>query len=396
MGMILAAYLISAVPPTVEVRTAVGQTISGTLMELDSQHLSIEAAGKRTQWTLDDLIAIEVKSPKGGPSASPPISVEMVDASTVAAEAFSTDTARAQVALPGGRRLECAGEDVKSVRFMQPTEAAAAQWSRMAKEPSTADLLVVKKGESIDYHKGVIGAVTAETVDFAIDGERLAVKRAKVFGLVYRRSSGREIPESKGLAVETNGSVWAVASIRLAGDQLEWTTPLGIKMSRPIGSLARLDFSRGKVIYLSDLTPESVQWVPYFSAGKETPAQVSLFAPRKDRSLESGPLQLDSIRYSKGLAIHSRTTLVYRLPDRYRRFSAVVGIDDLVRPQGNVRLVISGDDRVLLEIMVGGAEPARRVDLDMTAVRRLTIVADFGDDFDVGDHLDLCDARLLK
>ena len=61
-----------------------------------------------------------------------------------------------------------------------------------------------------------------------------------------------------------------------------------------------------------------------------------------------------------------------------------------------MHLVIRGDDRVLLEIIVCGAEPARRVDLYVTDVRRLTILADYGEDFDVGDHLDLCDARLLK
>ena len=49
--------------------------------------------------------------------------------------------------------------------------------------------------------------------------------------------------------------------------------------------------------------------------------------------------------YRKGLAVHGRTEMTYRLPDRFRRFQAVVGIDDRVRPQGSMRLVVRGDRR---------------------------------------------------
>ena len=136
--------------------------------------------------------------------------------------------------------------------------------------------------------------------------------------------------------------------------------------------------------------------MPYFGLGKELSSRVALYSPRQDQNLEAGPLQVDGKRFAKGVSLHSRTTIVYRLPDRYRRFVAVAGIDDSARPQGNVRLTIRGDDRPLFEGSVTGVEGAKTLDVDVTGVRRLTILADFGDDFDVGDHLDLCDARLLK
>jgi hypothetical protein len=147
---------------------------------------------------------------------------------------------------------------------------------------------------------------------------------------------------------------------------------------------------------LSDLKADSVEWVPYFSIGKELPTRAAFYAPRMDRSLGGGPLQLDGQRYKKGVAIHSRTTMVYRLPDRFRRFSALAGIDERVHPRGNVRLVIHGDERELLNVTVAGTEKAKPIDLDVTGVRRLTILVDFGDDLDVADHLDLCEARLTK
>ena len=73
------------------------------------------------------------------------------------------------------------------------------------------------------------------------------------------------------------------------------------------------------------------------------------YAPRFDRGFDSRPLRLGGVDYRKGLALHSRTELVYRLPERFSRFLAVAGIADAVRPGGKVRLVVRGDDKVLFE-----------------------------------------------
>jgi hypothetical protein len=255
---------------------------------------------------------------------------------------------------------------------------------------------VVKKDNTIDYHKGILHRVSDETVEFELDGERVPVRRSKVFGLVYHHPSGRQLPEPIGTLADRSGATWAIRTIALAGDQIEWTTPAGVKLRRPLADLRQLDFSGGKVVHLSDMKADSVEWVPYFSVSRELPARVAFFAPRQDRNLESGPLQIEGRRYAKGLCISSRTEMVYRLADRHRRLVAIAGIDDSARPQGKVRLVIQGDDRVLFETTVAGTDAPKPIELDMTGVRRLTVLVDFGDDFDVGDILDLCEARLLK
>jgi hypothetical protein len=61
-----------------------------------------------------------------------------------------------------------------------------------------------------------------------------------------------------------------------------------------------------------------------------------------------------------------------------------------------MRLVIRSDQRVLLAASVTGGDAPLSVDLDLTGVRRLAIVADFAGGLDVGDHLLLCDARVIK
>jgi hypothetical protein len=120
------------------------------------------------------------------------------------------------------------------------------------------------------------------------------------------------------------------------------------------------------------------------------------YAPRMDQNLSSKPLQLDKTRYPKGVSLHSRTELVYRLPGRFSRFKAIAGIDDEVAPNGHVRLVIRGDDQVLFDGPIAGGDKPKSLDLDIGGVKRLTILVDFGEKLDVGDHLDLCLARISK
>jgi hypothetical protein len=96
------------------------------------------------------------------------------------------------------------------------------------------------------------------------------------------------------------------------------------------------------------------------------------------------------------LTIRSRTELVYRLSGEFRQFLAVAGIDDRVRPAGNVRLVISGDDRELFAETITGSDEPMPINLDITGVKRLKILVDFGQQLDLADCLDLCDARITK
>ena len=160
--------------------------------------------------------------------------------------------------------------------------------------------------------------------------------------------------------------------------------------------VVRIDYSRGKVVYLGELEPETVDWTPYFGPADNIRSRAKFLWPRENRSLDSGPLQLDGRPYEKGIAIHSRTRLTYHLAGDFRRFKATAGIDDSVRPAGHVRLVLHGDGRVLFQADVAGTDPPRPLDLDVSSVRRLTILVDFGENLDTADHLDLCQARVVK
>lgn len=394
LSILLVAISLSAAAPQVEVQTLDGRSLRGTIAELGVQGLGLETADGRLSLTADQLLSVTTTQKPAAADPEATVRVNLVDGSSLVARQYGVAGGRAKITLSDGQVVEAPTAAVATVLLRQ-SETLAGPWAKIVDAKRDTDLLVVGSGDAIDYHRGVLGDVTESVVQFELDGSSLPVKRSKVYGLVYHHPAGGNLPEPICQITDAAGSEWSARSIALS-EQLQWDTPSGVAASAPLEKIARIDFSRGKIVFLSDLKPESVEFTPYFGSTATVPLLRDLYAPREDKSLASEPLQLDGRQYAKGLALHSRTRIVYRLPGQFQRFQATVGIDDHVRPQGNVKLVIYGDDRTLLETTVGGADAPQTVDLDLSGVRRLAILADFGEAMDVADHLDLCEARLIK
>jgi hypothetical protein len=242
----------------------------------------------------------------------------------------------------------------------------------------------------------VLGDVTAEHVNFQFQGETIPVKRAKVDGLIYYHKAGEKLSGPACIVDDARGWRLKAKSVSLRDGRLEINTLAGPSLRVPWESIARLDFSAGKVIYLSDLEPESVRWTPYLDFAGAAPALAQYYAPRRDEGRERSPLRLAGKTYAKGLSLYSKTLVVYRIPADVKKLKATLGIDDSVRDSGNVRLEITADGKRLLDQAVAGKDPPRELDLDVAGARRLSILVDYGDNQDTGDFLNLADARMLK
>lgn len=395
MNSILLAIVLTAATPPFRVQTLDGRTLLGPLVELTADRLAIDAADGRVSLDAEQLLWISAPRKPAPARLTTGVVVELTDGSTILGRQYVAQAAQARITLSDGEVLETPTSIVRTVQLQQQSGVPAAEWARLIDMKVDSDLLVLRKDQSIDYHRGILHDVTEDAVRFDLDGEVLPVKRSKVYGFAYRHGGQIELPPAACRITDSAGSQWSVRSLRLS-EKLQWTTPAGLSVAQAADKIVQIDFSGGKIVYLSDVKPETVRWMPYFGAGKPPAAVEQFYAPRYDRNFDSGTLQLGGTPYPKGLALHSRTELVYRLPDRFRRFRAIVGIDDAVRPGGNVRLILRGDGKELLDVAVAGSDAPRPVDVDLTGIRRLTIVVDFGDSLSAGDYLLLCNARLSK
>lgn len=116
--------------------------------------------------------------------------------------------------------------------------------------------------------------------------------------------------------------------------------------------------------------------------------------PRADRSVDGHPITLGGRHFEHGLGTHSTGSYFLDLNGGSKRFSAWVGIDDETAGRGSVEFQVVGDGKMLWSSgVLRGGQPPKRVDVDLTGVRRLALlVDDAGDGFEY-DHADWADAR---
>jgi NPCBM/NEW2 domain len=372
----------------VELATLAGSRQTGTLLELGGDHAAIHTGKADVKVPLSEVLELRVVRPKA--ALSPDLrrpELTLTDGSRIYWTALRVEGQQVDVETPHLGKFAFPLTAVASIRLATADAQVADAWKDLAARDSAQDMLVSREGNSLDHLDGTVGAIDATQIRFVIDGEENVVKRAKVFGVIYSRKNAEagkpvcEVSTLSGDFLKSQTAVWNAGSLTvgLLG---------GAQVSVPDEQLVSLDYSLGKVRYLSQLDPRSVEYTPYFD---------QVWTYWRDRTRDGAALRLGNKDYARGLWIHSRTLLKYRLNAEYRRFQAVMGIDDAAASLGNVHVVISGDGKKLVEADVARSDAPRNLDLDVGGVRELSILVDFGaDNLDIGDHLDLADARLIK
>jgi hypothetical protein len=395
-----------------------GRAVTGELKRWDNELTVLETADGEEHISVGELLSLrwqhEAKVAESNIAAKS-AQVELIDGSKLPLSEYRSTASRANITLAGpasshADTLAIAKRQIAAVR-LQPLDATLVeQWNDIRELKPAADVIIVanQEGRSLNYVEGVLGDVSAEKVSFALDGDAKTVDREKVVGLIYFRRDMAAKAESRFVVHGRSGLAANVAHVRLSDDMVDLTTAGGTKLKWPLEDIYLADFSAGKLVYLSDLEPASENAMPLIAPPEGALLAGKYAAPRRDRSAYGGPLKLvsgDALTnrsdagtesFNKGLAIRSRTELVYRLPPGYQRLSAIAGIDPATRASGNVRLEIHGDDDPLLSADVAGNDPPRTIDIDITGVKRLKIVVDYGKNLDTGDWLNLGDLRLVK
>ncbi len=397
LAALLAASLVAA-PPEFTAKTIDGRQIRGTLSGWEENALVFRTGQKDEKIALGQLLSV---APSQAAAPSPPAStiwVTLTDGSVIAARSCLAESAEITVTATRPQSLKLPRDSVSHVGFREATPALEERWKEILDRPADQDLLVVVSGETLDYLEGIVRAVREEHVDFEVDGDVVPVRRTKVFAVRYYHPKSVEDSEQVARIRDDAGSTWAARRVEISpsGDQLEVESLAGVHVSLPLQAVADIEFAASGLVFLSDLKADSSQWTHYFGRETSLPSLERLYRPRSNTALDNGPLVLDGVSYKRGLALHSRTEMTYRLAEPFKRFQALAGIDDRLRPQGNVDLKILGDDRILFQAAIAGTDPSQPIDVSLQGVKSLTIVVDFGSDLDVGDHLILAEAKLLK
>jgi hypothetical protein len=413
-GILIAILLIS--PATAAEVAAVrldGRNVTGELKDWDKSQVTVATAAGDEALAIKELLSLRL--PQGSSaisSAKSAIEIELDDGTVLPAAEFKISGTKATAQLDNPASGDDASlvlnrKQLAAVRFAPIEGALEEQWREIRGMKPVSDVLVLLKrnGQSLDYAEGVLGDVTPEKIRFKLDEDELKVDRAKVAGLIFFQRDEASDTDSYFVVEGRDGFKANVAGATLNGETITLVTVGGTRLNWPLVDVFAVDFSAGKLAYLSDLDPASVTTTPLISSPVGASLSGKYLEPRRDQSAFGGPLMLGPSNdtsvaaprsYSKGLAIRSRTELVYRLPAGYRRLNSIVGIDPATRANGKVRLTILGDDHPLFDEELAGADPPRELNIEIDGVKRLKLIVDYGDNLDTGDWLNLCDLRISK
>lgn len=390
MNLLSAVLLAVLAAPQVEVVSFQGEPRVGEWRGLADGRITIVQAGKEESVPLSEVLEVRFR---GEPTKldKPSAIVSLWDGSKLGATQSQIVEKRLKVTSAVFSELSLPQSEVASVRFSDRFDEGE-QWTKLVERDNKTDLLVIRKEQTLDYLDGVVVEVTDKSVKFLLDGEEVSTKREKVFGLIFARRPSS--PKPSAVRVELgNGDILMASSLAATPTGVSVMTATKTEVSLPLDKLKLLDFSQGKLRYLSQEPPRDVKYTRGIQDGPAFVADRAFYAP------ELKPMGMRA--FARGLCIRPQTTLRYRLGGDYRRLQAIVGIDESVKDgNGDCDLVITGDGKQLVKLRMTSRDAARPIDLDVTDVVVLEIVVGFGGDaatnVDLGDNLDLADAKLIK
>jgi hypothetical protein len=374
--------------PPVEVVPLQGEPLSGVWRDLNDGRVTITQGTKDVAIPLSDVLEIRLR---GEPARhdKPTAVVSLWDGTKLGGAQAQIVGQRLTVTSAILGEWSASKTDVASIRFTDRFDENE-QWLKLVERVNKSDLLVIRKDQTLDFLDGVVVEVTENGIKFLLDGEEVTTRRDKVFGLIFAQRSNASKPPAVRLEL-SNGDVVMAKSVASSGTSLIASAAADMKI--PLPHLKRIDFSQGKLRYLTQDPPRDQKYTRGIQEGPGFVVDRAFYAP------ELKPIGARA--YSRGLCIRPRTSLKYRLGGEYRRFQAIVGIDESVKDGGgDCDLQILGDGKPLLKLRVTARDPARPIDLEVDGVVTLEIVVDFGEDaksnVDLGDNLDLADAKLIK
>lgn len=409
-AVLLFSSTLFAVEAPVMVTKVDGKKIAGTITSWSPSGLTLKienSSDGELEISKEQLLNVSWENSSPIEKQSQPCLL-LVDDCRLPIKDFTVLNRKANVLTPlAAKAFSIPTEQIRLVQFSLESEATSEIMRALSDARSVGDVLVIKKKSSaLDYLTGVVGNVSEEKIEFEWDGEQIPVKRGKVAALAYYHSRKPQQKEILCKLVTRSGAQLSVSDIVFSSGIVQLSTPTGLEIKVPSQDLAQADYSSGKIAYLSDLKPLRRKWTPQIDLPSSAEIILKHGLPREDQSFSGSTLSLSwqatedhpakIETYSKGLALRSRSNLLYRVPTGMRRFICLAGIDPETSGEGSVYLTFYADKRIVWEGEIAGDSSPVEINVELGAAKKFRVFVDYGANLDYGDRLHLVEARLSK
>jgi hypothetical protein len=394
--VVCASAALALDPP--ELRPVKGEKIKGDLLGLNDKEITLQVNGKPVATSVEGTLQLDFRAPATPLGAYS--QVELADGSLLRCTKVEFKGKDAVLTLVSKQVATVPMSLLATVMHEANDVKMVAAWKELLGTTKRPFDVLVRKLESgkLVYGEGTFydASDDGKTIEFKQKDkdDKTAFPIDKLHGIIFSRQPDPNMPSRLCEVLDTQGAKLYAKSAVLKDGKVTVQTQCGAKVAFEPEALARLDYSKGKLTFLSEMELARVKLVQVARQGR-TPEF------RRDRNPDNtGDIRVAGKKYDKGLVMHSRTEVTFDLEGEYREFKAVLGIDDNVT-QGSEEPVIvriEGDGTELKTFEVTRKSGAVAVNLNIKDVQKLRIIVDNTPEniLGLGSIVDVADAKVSK
>lgn len=236
---------------------------------------------------------------------------------------------------------------------------------------------------------GKVLSLDDDSLNFFFRGKQRSLTRDRIAGIVLGHAD-RDAPPDPGpyQLLALRGGQQLPARLLELDDRVRFELIGGGVLMPPRDTLLTMTSENGRRVDLTQVTPSAEEAIPYFSL--KLPYRVN-------RTYADEPIRLfDGETYDRGLVVHSKSRLHYKLDRPAQRFEARLGLLSPNGRLGNITARVIGDGAVLWEQDDITAESqALDINVPITGVKRLILEVDYGQGQHVGDRAAWCNPKII-
>jgi hypothetical protein len=406
IGLVVSAAGLNAA----ELRLLNGTPVNGELVSINEKEIIFKVDGKDVVTPVAQALLLELATPPKDPKdAKTYIDIELMDGSRFHCGKVSFKDKDVTAVLLSGQELKFPMAALRWVLNEAQDVTLREDWKALVAKKTNLDQLVLKSVSPAPGGGAPTAVLNSIQVTFGEadnTGGKITFTRpmrdkqdkalSEIHGMIFQRDVDPTTAPVLCKVYDSSANVVYASALTVAGDKVNAVTPSGVKMELTRAALARLDYTKGKLAYLSDWDEKKMR-KPEVKSTSGLAEQ-----PRRDKNLDDGPIRIEGVTYAKGLAIHSYTELIYELDGEYREFKAIIGVDDQVGGSEGMTIVQIDDVSTGTVKEIKRFEVSRKtrppidVTLNVQNVKSLRIRVMSPELLDLGHHVDLAEARVTK